>query len=188
MRKFAYRIAIWWYIRVWSPLYRVVIESGEYRPIKPYNSMDELVKALREVGWHKDGIRQMFDAIGHPKRMQWLISTKTKVERGCDCDEHAGYSHEALSISDIIGLEEVVGILTVGWWKPWFWKFKRFGGHHVCLLKYEGKFAHVGNWGLHTGFETRADAIKHVYRDNDFFGWFLWRFPSKLLDYDVVVR
>jgi len=189
MKKLLYRIVIWWYIRVWSPIYRFVIESGERRPVKPYKSMDELVTSLKAVGWREDGIQQGWDAIGHPERMQWLIDVKRSVKKGSDCDEHAGYSFVSLSISEeIIGLEEVVGILTIGYWKPWFWKVKKFGGHHVCLLQYNGKYAHVGNWGLHTGFDTQADVIKHVLRDNDFFGWFLWQFPYKLMDYDTKIR
>jgi len=188
MKKAIYRVAIWWILSVWSPLYRFFLEGGKRVEVKPQESIGVLVNRLNRVGWRKDGILQLWDAIGHPERMQWLMDEGKSVEVGSDCDEHASYSWCSLTISEVQGLEEVLGIMTVGWWKPWFWKFKRFGGHHVCLVKYEGKYAHVGNWGFVKGFESQEDVIRNVLGDHEFFGWFMWRYPTTLLDYDVTIR
>lgn len=175
--KFLFRyVIVYVYLYVWSPIYRWLLERGERNPLRPYNSFESLLSDLQMVGWKSDDLYQLWDAIGHPERMRWMIDSGVTYEHGVDCDEHSVYCAESLRISEIDGLEEVVGVLTVSWRKDG----GGFGGHHVCLLRYKGRYAHISNWGLYTGFVSQTAAMLDVLNGRRLIGWFLWEFPHNI--------
>lgn len=186
--KVIMRIVIW-FNWLWSRIYRWLLEPSGMSDLKPYSELIDLSNTMYTVTWVADGIRQMWDATGSPEHFQYLIDNDVVPPSGCDCDEFAVYGYAVLTRYPLPEKElvEVVGVLTVSWWKPWFWFVKKPGGHHVCLIKVNGKFAHVGNWGLHRDFTDLASVIKSVLKDNSLIGWHLWQYPSTMLMYDTKI-
>jgi hypothetical protein len=157
---------------LWSMLYRFLLEPPGKADVVAYNTLGELEAVLKRVKWVKDGIRQVFDAIGSPEHFQWLINNNQIPKSGRDCDEFAVYCYKVLKTHLIEGVE-VVGCMSVNWAKD-----ERGGrGHNVCLLKINGKYAHIGNWGLMANYATLRECIESVLRDRKLRGWAIWQYP-----------
>jgi hypothetical protein len=173
-----------WVYHVWSGLYRWLKRLfGEQRTgVAPAKTLDELNQRLLRANWKADSWRELGDAIADPRHFQYLLDTEEAPTPG-DCDEFATYAHAVLTLAPPVGVKPI-GILTVLWWNPWFWGLKKPGGHHVCLFQQDGKFGHIGNWGVFAGFPTFRHAVAHVAESRDLVGWVLWRELCNVLAYD----
>jgi len=167
---------------LWSMLYRWIQEPKGKADVKPYSSLKELEDVLQRTTWVKDGARQMWDAIGSPKRFQYLLDKNIVPDSGRDCDEFAAYAYEVLKTHPIEGVE-LVGCMSVSWYKD-----ERGGrGHNVCLLKVEGNYAHIGNWGLYSGFANLRLCIKSILKNRKLMGWSIWKYPWGMIRYDSIL-
>lgn len=183
--KIICRIIIWlnWQ---WSRLYRCLLEPKGKLPIRAYSSMAKLTAKLRDAKWVADGPRQLWDATGSPEHFEYLLTHNMTPKSGQDCDEFAVYAYTTLRRYPLPLAEQVeaLGILTVVYWKPWFWRFKTFGGHHVCLLRCKGQLVHVGNWGFCGNYADLQQAVKSVLRGRPLLTWYFWQ-PGKMIQRDM---
>jgi hypothetical protein len=99
-----------------------------------YKDIPELVSVVRNCKWRPDSWRQLWDTIGHPKHVQWLIDHDPGLLIG-DCDDFACYEAEVINQqlqgqqfrSLVIYRAEIVSVL----WR----KDGRSAGHNVCLIE-----------------------------------------------------
>lgn len=163
---------------LWSMLYRLLLEPPGKAEVASYKTLGDLEAVLKLVEWVKDGTRQMFDAVGSPEHFQWLINNSQIPKSGRDCDEFAVYCYKVLTAHPIADVE-VIGCMSVNWAKD-----ERGGrGHNVCLLKINGKYAHIGNWGLCAQFDTLAACIESILKERNLRGWAVWQYPWGMTRY-----
>lgn len=124
----------------WSTLYRSLFQRDKRAPLQLHSGYSSIVNALRKGELYKsDGPRELWDAIGHPEYVQWVLNNDGKSPMGMDCDEHAIYIAAAIKTSILanVFLDAAIvdsNLLTVAWID----RNGKYGGHNVALLSYVG--------------------------------------------------
>lgn len=124
--------------RHWSRLYRLIWEF-KYRNylLHPYESIQDLAKAINNMKWKADDWKQLWDAFSYPGTVQSVLDNGGGYIG--DCDEFACYEATVIN-NGIMGaylkpfgnLRPVYAyILTV----TWIDEDGEYGGHNVCLIK-----------------------------------------------------
>jgi len=184
MPKWIIRIAIW-YNFTWSKIYRwwdEKVRKVKLAALKPYDKFEDLNVDMDRAVWDSDKWKEMGDATADPRRARHMLDSQAAPKIG-DCDEFATLCCATLDRFPIAGIK-LVGILTITYWKPGWWIFKKIGGHHVCLIEKDGKYGHIGNWGPYMDYEDIAGAVTSVSREFKLLSWHLWLYPDRLLGYD----
>lgn len=141
LKKFLGSLGIYLYIQLriyslWSKLYQFMFQKDFRAPIELHSGYSSIVNSMRSGKLYKsDGPRELWDAIGHPEYVQWVIN-KGEAPMGMDCDEHAIYIVAALNcaIKSGVFVDSTLldaKLLTISWID----KKGKFGGHNVALLR-----------------------------------------------------
>jgi len=113
----------------WSRAYRFIFES-RYKNLpnsRPWTTI-ELLSFYKSCTWTSDAIYGILDIMSKPEKFY-------KTHKG-DCDEYAVFA------ANVLNPNSMVGVLSVQWYDSCL------RGHHVCVIKRNGLFYHIGNWGL----------------------------------------
>lgn len=125
---------------LWSKLYQNIFQRERRAPLQLHSGYSSIVNTLRRGQLYKnDGPMELWDAIGHPEYVQWVLNTEEQAPMGMDCDEHAIYIAAAIKISVAAGvfLDAALvdaNLLTV----TWIDGRGEYGGHNAALLYYRG--------------------------------------------------
>lgn len=183
--KLIYRILFGWGIYLWwSKRYRRIYQAG-YTLLPGTNTLDAVVAKIKLLKWTKDGARELWDAVGSPKWVQYCVDQikagHGQPEGSLDCDEFAVYASALLPT----GYDPIV--LNV------VWADKGMLGHHVCMYRLDdGKYYHLGNWGNMGPFESPSavvlDVVKKGHGENTLVGWARFTHDLVLRDYGTSVE
>lgn len=192
MKIFIMRCLTWFAIHCWyymfSKKYQATIEHKYLKSMLPfYDNIFDLTKTVGRMRWRRDGYRELWDAISHPK------ATWTKHKLGLkagDCDDISLFAADR--IEDMRKREKILGILEVGLLSvPWDDGFK-VGGHNVCAFSYKDgdkiKWAHISNWDqgeVREGFTSLRAVVRNVLgRKKKSLGWAFATVKLKLKQYE----
>lgn len=123
--------------------------------------------------WRKDsgrlgGVVFPLDWISCPE-VFWARLLDTDQVGDGDCDD----VHYAVAVM-LSRMTNVtcVRLLSTGYLKPWFWKFRQQGGHTTCVFRYNGRWWHF-NYGITEIDDPNAAPLEVARRHGDI-GWNLW--------------
>ena len=145
------------YIRAaWSNLYRLFGPWSAHLPreLPPARVVTEMDK----LTYRSDGWRELWDAVGHPCRTQYVLDLiaegKPQPPRmAMDCDDFASWAAAVLP-SD--RLARVVSLNYIG-------ADGKLHGHAICVyLGVETMFRATGNWGDRYGEHTFTELLQRV--------------------------
>ena len=157
-----YVVAIYWWC-LWSRAYRVLFQR-DYRQTTFLDSHLTAKEACEKMGlltWTRDGARELWDSVGDPGWIQYAIN---RLEKGhpqpkgaLDCDDFSVWASNVLSDE----------------YKPVIWVFSwmsggKLSGHAMCWCSgSEGKYFHIGNWGMSREFNSLREACEYILFRND---------------------
>jgi len=166
-----YIVAIYWWC-LWSRVYRALFQR-KYRQtlfLDCHLTAVDACKKMRLLAWTRDGGRELWDSVGDPGWVQHVIN---RVENGCgqpvgalDCDDFSVWASNVLS-------DKYDSVIWVFSWM----NDGELSGHAMCWCSgSEGKYFHIGNWGMSREYSSLREACEHIlsrYSNASPIGWSL---------------
>ncbi len=149
-----------WY-PFWSKLYRKLFQNkynSDNNPITTSVDFKNIEKRLNKIVYQKDTYRVLWDVCHSPYYLQSVLNDVEKFniqpKSDFDCTSYAVLASHLLDSS----FEPI--LMGIAYKSNN--KFK-FSGHMVCVFKSEdGKYCHLGNWGLHSGYESLDEIAEDI--------------------------
>ena len=121
-----------------------------------YLTAEEATKNMELLTWTKDSVRELWDSVGEPGWVQYAIN---KCEEGCsqpvgslDCDDFSVWAVNALQ-------ERYTPVIWIFSWISG----NKLMGHAMCwCVRPNGKYIHIGNWGMSREYESLREACEDI--------------------------
>jgi hypothetical protein len=159
-------IFFWW--RVWSTIYRFLYHRKYKKVVLPRDlTYIEANDALSGLTYRPDRFIQLWDVVGSPRYVQHCINTGD-TSSAMDCDEFACWA------ANTIHAKFDPRIFCFSWYDE---RQNKLSGHAMCWVRTkDGKYHHVGNWGLYGPYNNLHEACQKIISpsmDYKAVGWVL---------------
>tara|TARA_R110000824_G_scaffold337764_1_gene524339 strand:- start:1550 stop:2170 length:621 start_codon:yes stop_codon:yes gene_type:complete len=150
---------IWW--RLWSNIYRFLFHRKYKEVILPRNM--SYIKASEEMvklKWAPDKAMQLWDVVGSPRWVQHCIN---QINEGhaqplgaMDCDEFSCWA------ANVVHAKYIPAVFCFAWYDE---GKNKLHGHAMCWIKNkDGKYFHIGNWGLRGPYKNLREACSDILK------------------------
>ena len=147
----------WW--RTWSRVYRFLFNRKYKNVVVPRNlSYIRADEEMRKLKWSADKLLQLWDVVGGPR---WVQHCMNRINEGhpqpigaLDCDEYACWAAHAIH-------PKYMPLLFCFCWYDT--RDDKIHGHAMCWVKNkDGKYFHLGNWGMRGPYTNLNDACLEI--------------------------
>ena len=158
LTTFFYPFAFGWW-RTWSRVYRFLFNRKYNDVIVPRNlSYIRADEEMRKLKWSADKLLQLWDVVGSPR---WVQHCMNRINEGhsqpvgaLDCDEYSCWAAHA------IHPKYMPLIFCFCWYDT---RDDKIHGHAMCWVKNkDGKYFHLGNWGMRGPYTNLNDACLEI--------------------------
>jgi len=158
LTTFFYPFAFGWW-RTWSRVYRFLFNRKYKNVVVPRNlSYIRADEEMRKLKWSADKLLQLWDVVGSPR---WVQHCMNRINEGhpqpmgaLDCDEYSCWAAHAIH-------PKYMPLLFCFCWYDT--RDKKIHGHTMCWIKNkDGKYFHLGNWGMRGPYTNLNDACLEI--------------------------
>ena len=158
LTTFFYPFAFGWW-RTWSRVYRFLFNRKYKNVVVPRNlSYIRADEEMRKLKWSADKLLQLWDVVGSPR---WVQHCMNRINEGppqpigaLDCDEYSCWAAHAIH-------PKYMPLLFCFCWYDT--RDDKIHGHAMCWVKNkDGKYFHLGNWGMRGPYTNLNDACLEI--------------------------
>lgn len=174
---------IWW--RNWSKVYRRLHHKRyNYVTLERELSLTKVQEKLAKLKYTPDGLKELWDACGSPKRVQYILDEMAKGRPqplgAMDCDDFSCWA------ANVIDRNFHPRILCFSWVDPETCEIR---SHAVCLLRQpDGRLFHISNWGTSKPLNNlREVCVNMLNKSNseESIGWCLMRKDMAIIEWGL---
>ena len=151
--RFFYPYVFYWW-KAWSTMYRLIYHRKYNKIVLPRNLTHlEANNIMKDLKWRPDRWRQLWDVVGSPRWTQHCINPGDN-SRALDCDEFACWA------TNTVHPKFDPRIFCFSWYDE---AKDKYSGHAMCWVRTkDGKYHHIGNWGLFGPYNNLNEACQKI--------------------------
>jgi hypothetical protein len=171
---------LWW--SSWSKVYRRIYhDKYSTVPLATNLSLTQVQHNLSRLNWLPDGLKELWDACGSPRRVQYMLNRlndgKPQPLGPMDCDDFSIWA------AHVIDKNFYPRIFCFAYVDP---RDCSIRAHAMCLLRQpDGRIFHLSNWGTSGAFLNLREVCLDVLEKTnspESVGWCILQKDLSILD------
>ena len=181
LARFFYPVALFWW-PFWSGIYRFLYHR-KYKDttLEICSTPQKASERMSQLTWTADDSRALWDSIGSPRWVQHCLNEIDRTGKQpvgpLDCDDFSVWAAHCVHTK----YDPRIFIFS------WLGKDGKLHGHAMCWVRNkDGRFFHIGNWGLYGPYSNLREAcsvILTMSNSKNPIGWAIYNKDLKLLNW-----